>query len=289
MKKFLIVTALVWACLPLFAQHFTVDYTSQPQTYMNVYVFDAQIGGVDLANGDEIAVFDGNICCGVFQVSGTFSGPQQIAAAKAEGAGTGYTVGHNILIKVWDSSAQTEYNVNAEFFTGYPTVFEDLGSTRININITLSRTLRLTADSKEYDGTNDATVGYQVEGGTINGDVTIIATNGAFDNKNVGTGKTVSADITISGSDAGNYQFTKVETTTASISKKNLTVSNSSASNKVYDGTTSASITGASLVGAISGDNVSIGNAVRSFSQKNVGSNISVTAASTLYGTSSGN
>jgi len=66
MKKFLIVTALVWACLPLFAQHFTVDYTSQPQTYMNVYVFDAQIGGVDLANGDEIAVFDGNICCGVF-------------------------------------------------------------------------------------------------------------------------------------------------------------------------------------------------------------------------------
>ena len=289
MKKFLIVTALVWACLPLFAQHFTVDYTSQPQTYMNVYVFDAQIGGVDLANGDEIAVFDGNICCGVFQVSGTFSGPQQIAAAKAEGAGTGYTVGHNILIKVWDSSAQTEYNVNAEFFTGYPTVFEDLGSTRININITLSRTLRLTADSKEYDGTNDATVGYQVEGGTINGDVTIIATNGAFDNKNVGTGKTVSADITISGSDAGNYQFTKVETTTASISKKNLTVSNSSASNKVYDGTTSASITGASLVGAISGDNVSIGNAVRSFSQKNVGSNISVTAAITLYGTSSGN
>ncbi|WP_319591158.1 YDG domain-containing protein [uncultured Draconibacterium sp.] len=290
MKKFLIVTALVWACLPLFAQHFTVDYTSQPQTYMNVYVYDAQIGGVDLTNGDEIAVFDGNICCGVFQVSGTFSGPEQIAAAKAEGAGTGYTAGHNIGIKIWDSSTSTEYNASVEFLNNSPyNVFTDNESAYTNISVKLQRTVSLTAEDKQYDATTNAVVGYTVSGGSVDGDVTITASNGQFDNKNVGTGKTVTGDITISGSDAGNYQFTKVETTTASISKKNLTVSNASASNKVYDGTTSASITGASLVGAISGDNVSIGNAVGSFSQKNVGTNISVTAAITLSGTSSGN
>ncbi len=290
MKKLLLLTALVWATFPLFAQHFTVAYTAQPQTYMSVYVFNAQIGGVNMGSGDEIAVFDGNICCGVLKLSGTFSGPELISAAKAEGAGTGYTVGHNISIKVWDSSAGAEYNASVEFTSSSPyTVFTDNESANTNISVKLQRTIRLTATNKEYDATTNASVGYTVEGGAVAGDVTITASNGKFNDKNVGTGKTVTGTISVSGADAGSYQFTKVESTTASITSKNLTTANAVAANKVYDGTTSASITGVTLVGAISGDAVTVGNSVGNFSQKNVGNNISVTAAITLSGTSRNN
>ncbi len=288
MKKFLILTGFVWATLPLLAQHFTVDYTLNPKTFCHVVVSEAQIGGVNLGSGDEIAVFDGSICCGVLYLTEAISDPLPIAAGKAETTQPGYTAGHNISIKVWDSSAGSEYNASVEFLSSI-TVFTDTETIPVNVIVKQERTIRLTATNKEYDATTSAGVGYTIEGGSVTGDVTITASNGSFNNSSVGTGKTVTGTITVSGADAGNYEFTKVESTTASITKKGLTVANAVAANKVYDGTTSASITGATLVGAISGDAVSIGNAVGTFSQKNVGNNISVTAAITLTGASSGN
>ena len=68
-----------------------------------------------------------------------------------------------------------------------------------------------------------------------------------FDNKNVGTGKTVTVNsITLAdGSNGGlaaNYSISAGQTTTANVTTKSLTVSGVTASNKTYDGTTNASI-----------------------------------------------
>ena len=68
-------------------------------------------------------------------------------------------------------------------------------------------------------------------------------TTATFADKNVGTGKPVSVSgISISGTDAGNYTFNTTATTTADITARALTVTRHGV-NKVYDGTTAATVT----------------------------------------------
>src|SRR5439155_363316 len=109
-------------------------------------------------------------------------------------------------------------------------------------------------------------------------DVVNLATNaatGTFDNKNIGTNKTVTVSgCTISGTDATNYSLTQ-PTTTANITAKGLTVTGITANNKVYDGGTNATLnTGnAALVGVISPDVVTLNtnSATGAFTNKTVG------------------
>ena len=79
--------------------------------------------------------------------------------------------------------------------------------------------------------------------GIETGDTVTLNTDNAdpdFDNKNVGTGKTVTVQsLALSGTDAGNYTIGN-ETTTADITKKSLTLSLTSTASKTYNGNTSA-------------------------------------------------
>src|SRR5207244_13160874 len=68
-------------------------------------------------------------------------------------------------------------------------------------------------------------------------------TPASFDNKNVGTGKPVHVTgISISGIDAGNYTYNTTADTTANITARTLHIS-AAGVNKVYDGTTAATVT----------------------------------------------
>src|SRR5262249_41587395 len=133
------------------------------------------------------------------------------------------------------------------------------------------------------------------------------AGSGAFSDRNVGNAKAVTAfGITLSGSAAGNYQLTSTSAnTTANITAKALTVSGSTASAKVYDGTTLESLGGTpallSAETAASGttadgkrysvDSVSAGGtAAGTFADKNVGTAKAVTVSGvTINGTGNGN
>ncbi|MFC7050216.1 YDG domain-containing protein, partial [Emcibacter nanhaiensis] len=97
------------------------------------------------------------------------------------------------------------------------------------------------------------------------------------------------------GADAGNYALTAtIDSVTADITAKSLTVSGITADDKVYDGTTDATLqTGAAVFsGIISGDDLSInaGALVGNFSDKNaaVGKTVSVSGI-TLSGADAGN
>ncbi|MBT8632248.1 hypothetical protein AOC23_09195, partial [Polynucleobacter paneuropaeus] len=67
-----------------------------------------------------------------------------------------------------------------------------------------------------------------------------------------------------------------------------LTVTGSTAVDKVYDGSLTVTISGGSLVGVVGTDDVSL-NQAGNFSQTNVGLNLVVTAANTLSGAAAGN
>ena len=292
MNKILLFVAMILSFGHAMAQdHFSVAYTEQPQTYMNIYVFSASVGGNNLGAGDEIAVFDGTICCGVYKVSGAFAGPVNIPAAKAEAAGTGYTAGNPIVVKIWDASAGIEYSADISFRANSPnTVFTNNESAYMDISAKVSATIQLTANNKTYDGTTNAVVGYTVVDGSLAGDITVNVANGLFADKHAGSGKPVTADITVTGADIENFDLTIIETTTATISKKTVEVINAVAQDKVYNGNAVAVVSGASLAGVITPDEVIIsGGTSGTFAQTNVGNSISVTTAMALTGAGASN
>ena len=112
-----------------------------------------------------------------------------------------------------------------------------------------------------------------------NDKVSFANTSAAFDTKNVGTGKTVSVSgIAISGDDAGNYSLQNTTASaTADVTAKVLTASYT-ASNKVYDGGTTASVTGASG-DIVTNDKVSFANTSATFDTKNVGTGKTVSVS----------
>jgi len=124
--------------------------------------------------------------------------------------------------------------------------------------------------------------------------ITINWTSASYADKNVGTGKDVDfTGLSISGVDDYLYvlDFTDV-TIQAEITDKELTVDDSEAQDKTYDGTTDAEIdvSGASLVGVVGTDDVSLVDPGEgTFSQSDVGTGLAVTPALALIGDDAGN
>ncbi len=134
--------------------------------------------------------------------------------------------------------------------------------------------------SRAYNGQTGATVSSRSLSGVLTGDVvTLDGGEANYDNKNVGTNKTVNlAGASLSGAQAGNYSLLGVNTTTADITAKQLTAS-IVAENKVYDGSDAATATGSvPSSDVISGDEVSVSVSDAKFNNANVGTGKAVTA-----------
>jgi filamentous hemagglutinin family protein len=228
---------------------------------------------------DATKIYDGTLLAeGTPTVSGlkfsdTVSG--LTAAYKDKNAGTDKTVtvsGYTI----YDGNFGGNYNVTiVDNNTGVITAKE--------ISVT-----GITANNKVYDGTTTATVDTSMAAlsGVIETDTVSVSAEsaaGEFDNKNVGTGKTVTVNnLDLTGTDKDNYKLLATDTTTtADITPKEISVTGITASNKVYDGTTTATLntSGADLAGVIETDTVSVSaeSAAGEFDNKNVGDGKAVT------------
>jgi outer membrane protein OmpA-like peptidoglycan-associated protein len=146
-------------------------------------------------------------------------------------------------------------------------------------------TVTITATNKVYDGTTNATVSYADD--RISGDQLTVSGTPTFGSKAVGNAKTVTANsIAISGTDAANYTHNTTATTTANITPRTLTVT-ITATNKVYDGTTSASVVYSD--NRVSGDQLTA-SGTPVFSDKNVAASKLITASSiAISGTDAAN
>ncbi|HVW14736.1 MAG TPA: YDG domain-containing protein [Mucilaginibacter sp.] len=148
------------------------------------------------------------------------------------------------------------------------------------------------ASNKVYDGTTTAKISGTLCSCVIGSDAVTLTLSGTFATKNVGTGIAVTSTSTLSGADAGNYTLTQPAGLTANITPATLTITGIIASDKSYDGTTAATISGsATLNGIVSGDAVTLGGTPAAvFASQNVGTGISVTITGyAISGTSSGN
>ncbi len=144
----------------------------------------------------------------------------------------------------------------------------------------------ITANNKTYDGTTTATIATRTLSGVVGSEaVSLVGGTATFANKTVGNGKSVTATgLSLGGADAGNYQLASTSAaTTADITTRTLMVS-ATGVNKVYDGTTAATVTLSD--NRVSGDDLTASNTTAEFADKNVGtgktvsvSGISVTGA----------
>ena len=232
-----------------------------------------------------------------------YDGTPKAPTAHLTGVKSGDDCSVDISVEGEHTAVGTGYTATASLSgtaAGNYTLPEDKKSNAFTISpkpVTVNST-DITAENKIYDGTTSATLNGSFafdDGMIIDGDnVTITGGTGAFADKNVGTGKTVViSGVTLGGTDAGNYTLSAQPTgITGSITKKTVTVTSGiTASNKTYDGTTWATLSGSSAVisGKVTGDVLGV-SASGSFSNKNVGTGKTVTISGiTLTGTDKGN
>ncbi|MDN2677204.1 YDG domain-containing protein [Janthinobacterium sp. SUN033] len=146
------------------------------------------------------------------------------------------------------------------------------------------------AQSRVYDGTLQAALNGYFEGLVAGDQVGMAGLLGSFRDKNAGTGKVVDYQVAtghLTGADAGNYVLNgNAGSTTADIGARALNLSGV-AGNKVYDGTTGASL----VLGddRLAGDSLTA-SAVANFADKNVGAAKAVElSGAALTGADAGN
>jgi len=155
--------------------------------------------------------------------------------------------------------------------------------------------------TKVYDATVSAPLsnGSVVLSGVISGDTVTANTSAVtatFDDKNVGSGKSLivsNAAIILAGTDAANYSLQTETGLTGTITQAQLTLGGLSVpANKVYDGTTTATVSGTpTFVGLLGSDNVTLaGSAVGTYNTKDVATANTVSFTGlTASGTDAGN
>jgi hypothetical protein len=204
--------------------------------------------------------------------------PSKVALAGLVAQYTNKTVATNKAVSLTSASLTGTTSLNYTLsLTGSPTTTADI--TRRTVNITI------TASNRTYDATDSVSVTYGDN--RVSSDVFTVSGTPTFSDKNVGTGKTVTATgISLSGADANNYTPNTTATTTANITARTLTVT-ITASNKVYDSTTAATVVYADT--RVAGDDFTV-SGTATFTSKTVGTSKTVTASGiSLSGTDAGN
>jgi len=192
-------------------------------------------------------------------------------------------------------------NGKAVTVTGYTLGGADAGNytivqpTGVTADITPA-TLAVTgvgANNKVYDTTTAATLNGTASITALGGDVVTLGGtgSGSFADKNAGNGKAVTVTgYTLGGADAANYVIAQPAGVTANITRATLAVTGVNAQNKVFDGTTTATLGGAAAVAALAGDAVSVSGGSGAFADANVGNGKAVTVTGfTLGGADAGN
>lgn len=152
----------------------------------------------------------------------------------------------------------------------------------------------LTTNDRVYNATQVATLGGAASVSALASDVVSLdgTAAGAFADKNVDSDKVVTiTGNTLSGADAANYNLLQQTGLTADITKADLAVSGLSTSDRVYDATDIAGLTGTAAITILGSDTVNLGGtAAGKFADKNVGTDKAVTVTgNTISGADVGN
>jgi len=121
----------------IYPTHFQPVYIGNPYLAMNIYLTAVTIDGLEVVVGDEIGIFDGDICVGAKTLTEPIG--QYLAMVAATDDPTtpekdGFTPGNPISYRLWDYSTQTEItNINTVYTQG-DAVFSSQGTAVLEIH-----------------------------------------------------------------------------------------------------------------------------------------------------------
>jgi len=94
-------------------KHFARE-RGNPYMPMNIYLNDVKIDGQELAVGDEVAVYDGDVLVGSVVVEHDLAkeNPLSLLAGMDDGSGNGFAKGNSMTFKVWKASLNTEVDID---------------------------------------------------------------------------------------------------------------------------------------------------------------------------------
>ena len=121
--------------VPGVAQHFKTTWEGNGYDHMNVYLNVTTEDGSTLQPGDEIAVYDGNLCVGAFIIENQHQHQNlHSIIVSADDPTTeekdGFMAGNTMSFKVWSEAAHAETAVGrVTYYTGYSGAFEPSGTT----------------------------------------------------------------------------------------------------------------------------------------------------------------
>uniref|UniRef100_A0A6C0KL96 YDG domain-containing protein n=1 Tax=viral metagenome TaxID=1070528 RepID=A0A6C0KL96_9ZZZZ len=204
----------------------------------------------------------------------TLSNP--VIAAEYDDKNVGTTTG-TVTITLTNASDIISYSNNGSNYYAVP--FNTGTITPKSLPVT-----GVTANDKIYDGNANAIL----SGGSISpisgDDVTlnINSRTGVFADKNVGPGKSVTVTgYTIIGQQYGNYSLVQPTGVTANITQKPLTITGVTASNKEYNGNTTATFSNTGTLSGLVNSETLTHTVIGTFDSANAGSR-TVTATVTL-------
>lgn len=232
------------------------------------------------------------VISGITDTTVTFNGKTQgIDLSKAVVTGGGKALDASKLTVTYDAA---ETRNAGEYIATIK--YEDadyIGSTtaKLIINKQDVTVTGFKAQSKVYDGNADAEVNStnaKLDGMIADTAVDFNKTGLTFkfDDKNVGTSKTVknTTPITLTGTDAGNYNLTNpIVKLTADITRKPVTVT-AAVAEKTYDGRTDDAKVTMSASGIIAGDDVQLVATKGVYATADAGDNVEVTVTYTISG-----
>ena len=262
---------------------------STPPTKAGSYTVTVTLAEDSLYYGEWSASFT------IHKAVPAYSAPTGLAAYGDTLADVSLTSGFT-----WDDLTTSVGDVGSRAFpaTYTPPDTNNYNMASVNITVTVSpKDISITgvqAADRAYNGLKTVVLSGGVLQGVETGDTADIDVTlgmGTMQNKDVGSNKSVTTGITLSGTASGNYTLTQPTNVTVNISAKNLTITDVTATDREYDGTQMVSITGGTLVGVITGDSVSqVVPAAGTISDANVGSGKAVTITSImLTGADAGN
>ena len=136
----------------------------------------------------------------------------------------------------------------------------------------------LSASAKTYDGKADASFSGQAAlSNLVDGESVNVSVKGSFDNKNAGNNRTVTASYALASTDSGladNYVLQDTSFKNVTIDKKAVNVTGITAKDKIYDGTTSATVITADAIlsGLVDPGDVILKRVIGTFSDISPGS-----------------
>jgi len=122
---------LLSGTLRLSAGHFVPAYIGNGYNHMYFVILDARIGEIYYQSGDEIAIYDDTVCCGIGTLTSEIKYEESIylmitaSAYSGLGEADGFSEGHPVQIRCWSRVAQREDVATLTFLdrnTGVPLV-----------------------------------------------------------------------------------------------------------------------------------------------------------------------